>query len=52
MSSQLPSNSQGTIIVFGAREIRRLWRENQWFFSVVDIIAALTDSDNPTNYWI
>ncbi|MBU4397793.1 MAG: Bro-N domain-containing protein, partial [Planctomycetes bacterium] len=27
------------------------WVEEQWFFSVVDIIAVLTDSDNPRNYW-
>jgi prophage antirepressor-like protein len=39
------------IVVFGARKIRRLWVDDQWFFSVVDIIAALTDSDNPRNYW-
>ena len=39
------------IVVFGARKIRRIWVDDQWFFSVVDIIAALTDSDNPRNYW-
>ncbi len=25
--------------------------DEQWFFSVVDIIAALTDSEAPTKYW-
>jgi len=39
------------IVVFGARQIRRKWFDGQWYFSVVDIIAALTDSDNPRNYW-
>ena len=43
--------SQGKMVVFGAKQIRRIWHEEQWFFSVVDIIAALTDSDNPRNYW-
>jgi prophage antirepressor-like protein len=51
MSKGLPANSQGTIIVFGARQIRRTWHDEQWFFSVVDIIGALTDSPNPRDYW-
>jgi hypothetical protein len=51
MSEELPADSQGKMIVFGAKRIRRTWHEDQWFFSVVDIIAALTDSDNPRNYW-
>ncbi|PIZ39605.1 Bro-N domain-containing protein, partial [Candidatus Aquicultor secundus] len=51
MSDQLTPDSQGKIIVFGAKQIRRIWHDEQWFFSVVDIIAALTDSDNPRNYW-
>jgi hypothetical protein len=51
MSDKLASDSQGKIVVFGAKRIRRTWHDEQWFFSVVDIIAALTDSDNPRNYW-
>lgn len=51
MSNQLTPDSQGKIIVFGAKQIRRLWHDEQWFFSIVDIVAALTDSDNPRNYW-
>jgi DNA-damage-inducible protein D len=48
---QLPDDSRGKMVVFGAKQIRRIWHEEQWFFSVVDIIAVLTDSDNPRNYW-
>lgn len=33
------------------RLIRRQWHEGRWFFSVVDVIAVLTDSPNPRNYW-
>ena len=51
MSEQLPVDSQSKMVVFGAKQIRRIWHEEQWFFSVVDIIGALTDSDNPRNYW-
>jgi DNA-damage-inducible protein D len=51
MSEELPAESQGNLIVFGAKSIRRKWVDEQWFFSVVDIIAALTDSDAPAKYW-
>jgi DNA-damage-inducible protein D len=51
MGEGLPADSQGKIIVFGAKQIRRAWHENQWYFSVVDIVGALTDSPNPRDYW-
>jgi DNA-damage-inducible protein D len=44
-------DDQNRLVVFGAKQIRRIWHEDQWFFSVVDIIGALTDSENPRNYW-
>ena len=42
-----------TIAVFRGKQIRRHWDDNRrsWFFSVVDVIAALTDSENPAVYW-
>lgn len=40
-----------SLIVFQDKKIRRLWHDNQWFYSVVDIVAVLTESDNPTTYW-
>jgi DNA-damage-inducible protein D len=51
MSQELPAESQGKIIVFGAKQIRRAWVDEQWYFSVVDIVAVLTDSDAPSKYW-
>ena len=41
------------LTIFKGREIRRIWDEEKelWYFSVVDIIAALTDSGNPQVYW-
>ena len=51
MSEERPVNSQGKIIVFGAKQIRRAWVDDQWYFSVVDIVGALTDSDAPRKYW-
>ena len=35
------------------REVRAIWDEekSKWWFSVVDIVAAITDSPNPRKYW-
>ncbi len=41
-----------SIAVFEGKEVRRYYDETTetWYFSVVDIVAALTDSVNPTDY--
>lgn len=41
------------ITIFQGKKIRRIWdgKKEKWYFSVVDIIAALTDSVNPQVYW-
>ncbi|HZK76236.1 MAG TPA: Bro-N domain-containing protein, partial [Candidatus Kapabacteria bacterium] len=51
MNKKNQPNSEGKLVVFGAKHIRRVWMDEQWFFSVVDIIGALTDSENPRDYW-
>ena len=44
-------NNETTIIPFDDHKIRKIWHDDQWFFSVVDIIGILTDSKDPRNYW-
>ncbi len=41
------------IVIFEGKEIRRHWDENKelWYFSVVDIIQVLTQTDRPRKYW-
>ena len=39
------------LIPFEGKEIRKEWHNDEWYFSVVDVIAALTDSPNPSRYW-
>ncbi len=39
------------LALFQSKKIRRIWYKNEWFFSVVDIIEALTDSPTPRQYW-
>jgi hypothetical protein len=38
------------IAVFEKKEVRKTWHRGEWYFSVVDVIAVLTDSANPTDY--
>ncbi len=52
MNDELPPDAQGRIVVFGAKKIRRTWHDDQWYFSVVDIVEALTDSEAPSKYWV
>ncbi len=42
-----------SIILFNQQKIRRYWNEDKelWYFAVVDVVAALTESDNPQVYW-
>jgi DNA-damage-inducible protein D len=42
---------QNKIVVFESKKIRRIWHNEEWLFSVVDIVEALTDSVNPRDYW-
>ncbi|KZK73877.1 MAG: antirepressor [Pelodictyon luteolum] len=41
------------IQVFEDRKVRTLWDDDteEWYFSIVDVVAVLTDSVNPTAYW-
>ena len=44
---------QEVIKLFEQAKIRTVWDEDRekWFFSVVDVIAVLTESENPRKYW-
>src|SRR3989339_1409237 len=42
------------LVVFQDRKIRRVWHQNLWFFSVIDIVAILTEQEDPytaRKYW-
>ena len=39
------------LIPFEGKEIRKVWHEEQWYFSVVDVIGILTNSKDLRNYW-
>lgn len=39
--------------IFEDRKVRTLWDDDQeqWYFSVIDVVGLLTDSLNPKRYW-
>lgn len=46
-------NKKNSIVLFNNKQVRRIWDKDkeEWFFSVVDVIAVLTDSPRPRKYW-
>ena len=45
------TDDKKNLVVFQNKSIRRIMVDDQWFFSVIDVIAVLTDSANPRDYW-
>ncbi|OGJ21258.1 hypothetical protein A3K73_05380 [Candidatus Pacearchaeota archaeon RBG_13_36_9] len=43
--------SETHIAIFNGKEIRRKLIGDKWFFSVVDVVGALTESHRPRKYW-
>src|SRR3989339_988185 len=45
--------SDHKIAIFEGKRIRRYWdnKKELWYFSVVDVVAVLTNSNNPQVYW-
>ena len=41
------------IKIFEEKQVRTLWDKDkeEWYFSVVDVVSVLTDSDRPRKYW-
>ena len=46
-------SKQEIVRIFGGRKIRSVWDDEaeKWYLSVVDVVAVLTESENPRNYW-
>lgn len=45
--------NKNSMKLFGDDKIRAIWDDEQekWYFSVVDVVAVLTESPNPQTYW-
>ena len=39
------------IAIFKGKEVRKVIFQNEWWFSVIDVVEALTETDRPRKYW-
>jgi DNA-damage-inducible protein D len=51
MDKAIAVDAVTTIAVFKGRQVRRVLHEGEWWFSVVDVVGALTDSPDAGAYW-
>lgn len=49
-TDQAAPRIEDRIVVFQEKTVRRAWHQNEWWFSVQDVVAVLTDSPNPADY--
>ncbi len=42
---------ENSLAIFEGKKIRRIWYNDEWYFSVVDVMGVLTDSVDPKDYW-
>jgi DNA-damage-inducible protein D len=39
------------VVIFQNQQIRRILHNGEWFFSIIDVVGALSESTNPRRYW-
>jgi DNA-damage-inducible protein D len=49
--SEPDNNPESRVALFQSREIRRTLHNDEWWFVITDIVAALTDAADPSDYW-
>jgi len=47
----MQEENKQALVVFQDKKIRRVWHNGEWYFSVVDVVGALTESGDARKYW-
>lgn len=47
----MESENQADLSFLEKKQLRRIWHKGEWYYSITDVIALLTDSPNPRQYW-
>ena len=51
IKKDLEKPQDSRIVVFQEKSIRRILHNNEWWFSVIDVVGVLSESNNPRRYW-
>ena len=46
-----PEQQSNKLAIFEGNEIRRILIDDEWYYSVIDIIGVLSESNNSKRYW-
>ena len=48
----MKKSQQKAIILFEQAQVRRVWDDlrEKWFFAIIDVVAILSESSNPSGY--
>jgi DNA-damage-inducible protein D len=49
--TELIAEGHEQITLFKGTEVRQVFHDNEWWFSIVDVVAAVTETDRPAKYW-
>ena len=47
----MTSNLKTHIAIFKGKNIRKIIHQNEWWFSIIDVVEVLTGTDRPRKYW-
>lgn len=50
-NAKIIKEGEEQLALFKNKEIRQVFHENEWHFSIVDVIEAITETDRPSKYW-
>ncbi len=50
-NAPIPSKSENHLVVFQEKAIRRTWHNEEWWFSVIDVVGILSETAIPKRYW-
>lgn len=48
----IPQQGECVVAKFLKKEVRKTFHNNEWWFSLIDIIEAIVETERPTEYWI
>ena len=48
---RIVGEGEAQITLFKGQQVRQVFHKNEWFFSIVDVVKAVTETEHPSEYW-